>query len=58
LENGSGTTTAGDPYRRVFLPNGALMPGQSIVETLVFKHVPHDAQANFSLVLLSGQGNP
>lgn len=32
----SGTTSTGDPYLRVFLPNGALLPGENIVETLVF----------------------
>jgi cytochrome c peroxidase len=37
LDNGSGVTSTGEPYRRVFLPQGALMPGQSIVERLVFK---------------------
>ena len=36
LENSSGTTSAGDPYIRVFLPNGVLLPGQSISQTLLF----------------------
>src|SRR5882762_3394846 len=36
LENASGTTSAGDPYIRVFLPNGVLLPGQSISQTLLF----------------------
>ena len=58
LHNASGTTRAGDPYRRVFLPNGALLPGQSIVMSLVFKRHPNAPPARYSLVLLSGQGNP
>jgi hypothetical protein len=36
LENSSGTSSAGDPYIRVFLPNGVLLPGQSISQTLLF----------------------
>ena len=58
LENASGITSTGDPYLRVFLPDGVLLPGQSIVETLLFKRHPHDPPVSFSLVLLSGQGNP
>ncbi len=58
LENASGATSTGDPYLRVFLPDGVLLPGQSIVETLLFKRHPHDPPVSFSLVLLSGQGNP
>ncbi len=68
LENGSGVTSTGDPYRRVFLADGTLQPGQSIVQRLVFKikrRHGHDrddgersAPANYRLDLLSGQGNP
>ena len=58
LENASGTTSTGDPYLRVFLPDGALQPGQSIFMTLRFKRHPHAARVPYSLVLLSGQGNP
>jgi cytochrome c peroxidase len=61
LDNGSGTTSTGDPYQRVFLPQGALMPGQSIVQRLVFKlgsGPGASAAANYSLDLLSGQGTP
>src|SRR5258708_11587849 len=36
LENASGTTSAGDPYIRVFLPNGVLQPGQGVSQTLTF----------------------
>jgi cytochrome c peroxidase len=59
LQNGNGITSTGDPYRRVFLPNGVLEPGESIVETLVFQRQGRDdLPLNFSLVLLSGQGTP
>ena len=58
LENASGVTSAGDPYLRVFLPNGALLPGQSVVMPLHFKRQHRDPRVNYSLVLLSGQGNP
>jgi hypothetical protein len=57
LKNASGTTSGGDPYRRIFLPNGELAPGQSIIVRLRFGG-RHGAQANYSLMLLSGQGNP
>ncbi len=57
LENASGTTSSGDPYIREFLPDGVLLPGQSIVETLTFK--PHSkTSVSYTLTLLSGQGNP
>jgi hypothetical protein len=58
LKNASGMTRTGDPYRRVFLSNGVLLPGQSIVETLRFKRQPHDPPLTYTLNLLSGQGNP
>lgn len=69
LENASGTTRSGDPYLRVFLPNGVLMPGQSIVTTLEFSDRERgagdrndrghqDQPLSYSLVLLSGQGKP
>src|SRR5271170_4159181 len=32
LLNASGVTSSGDPYLRVFLTNGVLQPGQSIIE--------------------------
>ena len=54
----AGSRARGDPYLRVFLPNGVLLPGQSIVETLRFKRDAHAPPVSFSLVLLSGQGNP
>jgi hypothetical protein len=66
LVNASGTTSGGDPYRRIFLPNGELDPGQSIVVKLRFArrhHGRHDERheapsVKYSLTLLSGQGNP
>jgi hypothetical protein len=57
LRNASGTTKDGDPYLRLFLPDGELAPGQSITVRLRFGG-RHGAQANYSLMLLSGQGNP
>jgi cytochrome c peroxidase len=66
LENASGTTSAGDPYIRVFLPDGVLQPGQSIAQTLTFTRRGEgeggDGQpapvTGYILDLLSGQGNP
>jgi hypothetical protein len=59
MHDASGTTSGGDPYRRVFLPSGVLMPGQSIVETLVFIQPPPFAgHGSVALTLLSGQGTP
>lgn len=58
LENASGTTSAGDPYIRVFLQDGVLEPGQSIVEKLLFKRQPFAGSPNYTLKFLSGQGNP
>jgi Di-haem cytochrome c peroxidase len=78
LVNGSGKTQAGDPYLRVFLKDGVIMPGKSITVSLVFKSERKgdrdddrkegrkddrkddrkDTRVNYSLGLLSGQGNP
>jgi cytochrome c peroxidase len=58
LTNASGRTSAGDPYRRLFLPNGVLTPGQSIDVTLHFKRHRRSPPIDFTLMLLSGQGNP
>ena len=33
MENASGMTSSGYPYVRVFLPDGVLLPGQSMVQT-------------------------
>lgn len=62
LVNRSGTTQAGDPYLRVFLADGVIAPGQSIVVSLRFERDRQDErkdpELNYSLGLLSGQGKP
>ena len=58
MTNASGTTSTGDPYRRVFLPNGVLTPGQSIDVTLRFRRHRQSPPVSFMLMLLSGQGSP
>ncbi len=58
LENASGVTSGGDPYLRVFLADGALQPGQSVLTRLHFGRRDHEARVNYRLVLLSGQGTP
>jgi hypothetical protein len=57
LVNASGTTKAGEPYLRVFLPNGALLPGQSTTVKLQFQQ-RRGTRMNYTLAFLSGQGNP
>ena len=57
MTNASGTTSTGNPYIRVFLPNGVLAPGQSIDVMLRFKREGQSAP-NVTLILLSGQGTP
>jgi cytochrome c peroxidase len=58
MENASGTASTGDPFLRLFLPNGVLFPGQSIVTRLLFRRPPELPRVNYGLSLLSGQGNP
>jgi cytochrome c peroxidase len=58
LTNASGITSSGDPYLRVFLPDGVLNPGQSITEKLVLRTTPNAPQPDYTLSFLSGQGNP
>jgi hypothetical protein len=58
MENASGRSTDGDPYLRVFLPDGVLLPGQSTIQTLVFRRHPQAPAVGYTLTLLSGQGNP
>jgi len=58
MTNASGITSTGDPYSRVFLPNGVLTPGQGIDVTLRFKRHRQSPPVSFTLTLLSGQGNP
>ena len=58
MENASGIASTGDPYLRVYLPDGVLMPGKSTVTRLLFRRRPQLPPINYSLTLLSGQGNP
>ena len=61
MVNASGETSAGEPYLRVFLPEGVLLPGQSIVRTLSFKQPwkkSDKERPRYSLNALSGQGKP
>ena len=58
LQNASGRTSSGHPYIRVFLPAGVLAPGQSIVQTLLFRSQTGRPPVGYTLSLLSGQGNP
>ena len=58
LLNGSGVTGGGDPYLRVFLREGVLMPGQSIDRTLTFQRSDAQKSARYTLNALSGQGKP
>jgi cytochrome c peroxidase len=58
LENASGTTSHGDPYIRVFLPEGVLNPNQSISQKLVFERKWKGPPLTYTLQFLSGQGNP
>ena len=58
MENASGLTSSGNPYLRVFLPQGVLNPGQSISVSLVFEKQKGGSPLSYSLDFLSGQGNP
>jgi len=58
MTNATGRTSTGDPYQRVFLPDGVLAPGQSIDVSLRFKRHRQSPPVGFTLKLLSGQGNP
>jgi hypothetical protein len=61
LDNASGITSSGDPYRREILPDGVLLPGQKIVQTLRFstrERAQRGQPVSYTLTLLSGQGNP
>jgi cytochrome c peroxidase len=57
LVNGSGSTASGDPYLRVFLKDGVILPGQSVDVALLFNSDRRQS-APYSLELLSGQGKP
>jgi len=58
LKNASGTTRGGAPYRRVFLPDGVLRPGQKITQAFVFSGAGRPRTPAYSIRLLSGQGTP
>jgi cytochrome c peroxidase len=58
MENASGVSAAGDPYLRLFLTDGVLLPGQTIETRLLFRRQPQVSGASYTLTLLSGQGNP
>lgn len=58
MTNASGRTSTGDPYLRVFLPDGVLAPGRSVDVALEFRRHAQSPPVSFTLTLLSGQGNP
>jgi len=58
LQNASGSTHDGDPYIRVFLPDGVLQPAQWISQRFVFSGVGRGRLPAYRITLLSGQGNP
>jgi cytochrome c peroxidase len=58
MVNASGRTSTGDPYLRVFLPNGELAPGESIDVALLFRRHAQSPPVSFTLTLMSGQGTP
>jgi hypothetical protein len=58
MDNASGITSNGDPYLRVFLRDGVLRPGQSLTEELRFRLENGAPPVSYTVVLLSGQGNP
>ena len=58
LVDASGIRSIGDHYPRVFLPEGVLLPGQSIDRTLLFRRQSNAPPVSYTLTLLSRQGNP
>jgi len=58
VANASGITSTGEPYLRVFLRDGVLLPGQSIYQAIAFNGPANAQAANPSFKLLSGQGKP
>ena len=58
LANASGMTKAGEPYLRVFLPEGVLKAGETIARELQFKVAAGGGPVTYSLQFLSGEGNP
>ncbi len=57
LVNASGTTSGGEPFVRMFLDGGVLLPGQSINQRLNFAG-RNDQPVTYALMILSGQGKP
>jgi len=58
LTNASGITRHGEPYVRVYLPDGVLRPGQRITQRFVFSAGRGRKPPSFGLQMLSGQGTP
>lgn len=58
LLNSSGVTSGGDPYLRLFLDDGVLRPGESILAPLRFRQKAKGPAVEYRLALLSGQGEP
>ena len=60
MVNASGITSGGDPYLRIFLADGVLKPGQSIVRELKFEQHGRHGQwrPRYVLNAQSGQGKP
>lgn len=57
LVNGSGTTRSGAPYRRLYLRDGVIAPGDSVTVEMVFE-TGRRMPVRYALELLSGQGMP
>lgn len=58
LKNANGTTHDGEPYIRVFLPDGVLVPGQRITQRFAFSSTARRIVPTYGIRLLSGQGDP
>lgn len=58
LENASEVTSAGEPFLRVFLNDGVLLPGQEIIKTLRFQLGSNAPSVSYTPFILSGQGTP
>lgn len=58
LENSNEMTSAGEPFLRVFLDDGVLLPGQGIMASLNFRRETSAPPVSYTPVLLSGQGTP
>jgi len=58
LENAKGFTTAGDPYLRVFLLDGVLLPGKTMVTKLDFRREYNAPQLSYTLQLHQDRALP